>query len=235
MSRRGEATPEGTGEARFRRASGISPIRGTSGHRQHLLMTSTAARLPGAFHPQDRPGPVVTLIGALMALWCLGFAAVNLVFEATGHFTHGTYARYASGLSVMDWFVIGLKVLGAGVALLSIAGRPRFVSPAVVTFGVWAAFATLGTYALGSVAEAVGMVSGLVGSADQIDAAGVGYVLIFLAAAVGYGVLAVSYSRRHGAGKGPAILGALLAPAVLGLVLLGLPTLLGAMGLLPPP
>ena len=34
-----------------------------------------------------------------MALWCLGFAAVNLVFEITGHFVGGAYAHYASGVS----------------------------------------------------------------------------------------------------------------------------------------
>jgi len=34
-----------------------------------------------------------------MALWCLGFAAVNLVFQITGHFVGGAYAHYASGVS----------------------------------------------------------------------------------------------------------------------------------------
>ena len=82
---------------------------------------------------QDGLGPVVTAIGMVMALWCLGFAMVNLVFEITGHFAGGAYAHYASGISVMDWLVAGLKVLGAAVALLSVARRPRHVSSAVVT------------------------------------------------------------------------------------------------------
>ena len=184
---------------------------------------------------QGRPGPVVTAIGILMALWCLGFAAVNLVFELTGHFAGGAYAHYASGLSVMGWLVAGLKALGAVVALLSVTQRPRLVSPAVVTVLVWAAFATLGVYTLGSAAEAAGMVLGLMGGVDQIDTASVAYVLFFLVAAVGYGVLATSYSRRHPQRKGLVILGVLGAPAVLGLLLLAIPALLAAFGLLPGP
>lgn len=182
-----------------------------------------------------RPGPVVRAIGILMALWCLGFATVNVVFEVTGHFADGPFGHYASGLSVMDWLVAGLKVVGAVVALLSVAQRPRFVSSAVVTVLVWAAFATLGVYALGSVAEAAGMGLGLIGGIDQIDTASVAYVLFFLVAAAGYGVLAISYSRRHPHGKGLAVLGALSAPVVLGLLLLALPALLAAFGLLPGP
>lgn len=182
-----------------------------------------------------RPRPIVTVIAILMALWCLGFAVVNVVFEITGHFAGGAYAHYTPGLSVMDWLVAGLKVVGAVVALLSVAQRPRPVSPAVVTMAVWAAFATLAVYALGSVAEAAGMGLGLIGGADRIDAASVGYVLFFLAAAAGYGVLATSYSRRHPHGKGLAILGVIGAPAVLGLLLLAIPALLAGFGLLPGP
>lgn len=184
---------------------------------------------------QGRPGPVVTATGILMALWCLGFAVVNLVFEVTGHFAGGAYAQYASGLSVMGWLVAGLKALGAVVALLSVARRPRLASSAVVTVLVWAAFATLGVYTLGITVEAVGMVLGLIGGAGQIDAASVAYALFFLVAAVGYGVLATSYSRRYPHGKGLVIFGVLGAPVVLGLLLLAIPALLAAVGLLPSP
>lgn len=184
---------------------------------------------------QGRPGPVATAAGILMALWCLGFAMVNVVFESTVHFASGAYAHYTSGISVMDWLVVALKAVGAVVALLSVAPRPRLVSPAIVTVLVWAAFATLGVYALGSVAEAAGMGLGLIGGAHKIDTASVAYVLFFLVAALGYGVLATSYSRRHPYGKGLVILGVLGAPVVLGLVLLAIPSLLAAFGLLPGP
>jgi hypothetical protein len=182
-----------------------------------------------------RPWPVVTATGILMALWCLGFAAVNVVFEITGHFAGGAYAHYASGLSVMDWLAAGLKALGAVVALLSAARRPRLLNPAVVTVLVWAAFATLAVYALGCVAEAAGVGLGLIGGASQIDARSVAYVLFFLVAAIGYGVLATSYSRRHPQRKGLVILGVLGAPVVLGSLLLAIPALLAAVGLLPGP
>lgn len=161
---------------------------------------------------------------------------VNLVLASTGHFAHGPYAGYASGLAVMDWLVVALKAIGAAVALLSIASRPGFVSPAVVTVLVWAGFATLGVYSLGSVVEAVGMASGLTGTAGQIDLAGVGCVLFFLLLAAGYGVLAISYSRRQRLRKRfvvLGVLGVLGAPVVLGLVLLAAPKLLTAAGLLP--
>ena len=72
----------------------------------------------------------------------------------------------------------------------------------------------------------------LIGGADQIDTASVAYVLFFLVAAVGFGVLAISYSRRHLPGKGLVILGVLGAPAVLGLLLLAIPALQAGFGLL---
>ncbi|GAA2119367.1 hypothetical protein GCM10009780_79180 [Actinomadura alba] len=173
------------------------------------------------------------MIGRLAALSCIGFAVVNVVFEMTDRFADGPYAEYASGIAVMNWLVVGLKAMGAAVALLSVAERPRFVPPARLGVLLWGAFAMLGVYALGSVVQAVGMAAGLTGTADQIDVAGVGYVLFFLLLAAGYGVLAISYSRRFGLRKGVALLGVLGAPVVLGLILLAVPTLLAALGLMP--
>jgi hypothetical protein len=83
------------------------------------------------------------------------------------------------------------------------------------------------------VAEAVAIVAGLAGSTDQITAASVGYVLFFLVAAAGFGVLAISYLRRHGQRRILAGLGVLGAPTVLGLVLLVIPAILTAAGLMP--
>jgi hypothetical protein len=168
-----------------------------------------------------------------MAAACLGFAAVNVVFEATGHFANGRYAAYAPGFAVMDWLVVVLKVLGAAVALLSVAPRQRILSTRAVAVSVWGAFGTLAVYAVGGVVEAVGMVTGLSGSIDEIDLASVGYLLCFLAAATGFGVLAVSYSGRHPRTRGPAVLGVLVGPLVLGLVLLLMPAVLRALGLFP--
>lgn len=205
------------------------PVSGSVGP---VISTTTSA---GPAQTQDRPGPVVAVIAMLVALSCLGFAVVNIVFEATAHFAAGPYSEYAAGFAVMNWIVVGLKAVGAAVAILSVVQRPRLVSPAVMTVLLWGAFATLGVYALGSVGEAVGMATSVAGSPDQIDIAGIGYVTYFLAMATGYGVLTISYSRRHGLRKRLAALGVLGAPALLGSLLLVIPTMLAPLGLLPAP
>lgn len=179
------------------------------------------------------PGPAVTLTALLVAVGSLGFALVNVVFELTDHFASGPHADYAAAISVMDWFVAALKVVGAAAAVLSVAGRPRVLPPAALTVLLWASFATLAVYALGALAEAVGMAVGLMGGADRIDVAGIAYVMFFLAFAAGFGVLAVSYSRRHRTGARFALLGVLAAPVVLGTILAAMPALLAALGLMP--
>jgi hypothetical protein len=74
---------------------------------------------------------------------------------------------------------------------------------------------------------------GLSGSASRIDPASVAYLTFFLTAATGWGVLAVSYSERHSLDWRTAVLGVLGAPIVLGLVLVAMPVLLAALGLMP--
>ncbi|WP_204034356.1 hypothetical protein [Micromonospora qiuiae] len=174
------------------------------------------------------------MIGHLMAACCIAFAIVNVVFEMTGHFADGPYAEYVSAIAVMNWLVVGLKAMGAAVALMSVAKHPRFLPAAGLGVLLWGAFAMLGVYALGSVVQAVGMAAGLTGTADQIDLAGVGYVLFFLVLTAGYGVLAICYSRRFGLRRGIAVLGVLGAPVMLGVLLLAVPMLLAALGLMPP-
>ncbi|MEH7126316.1 hypothetical protein V7127_24245 [Bacillus sp. JJ1773] len=186
-------------------------------------------------HPKSirSPGTGVTVIGVLMALWCIAFAVVNIVFEVTDHFAGGPLAEYTAGITVMNWLVVGFKSLGAAVALLSVANIPKLHLPALMTVLVWGAFATLGLYALGSVTQALGMIFGFMGTAEQIDLAGIGYVFMFLLAAAGYGFLAVSYSRRYGTRRGYAVLGVVGAPVVLGLILIVVPMLLVAFGFMP--
>jgi hypothetical protein len=180
-----------------------------------------------------RPGTGIIATGRLMALCCIAFAVVNIVFQLTDRFADGPYAEYSTGITVMNWLVVGLKAVGAAVALLSVASRPRFLPPAFLGVLLWGAFAMLALYGVGSLAQAIGMASGLTGSADQIDLAGVAYVLFFLLLAAGYGVLAISYSRRFRLRKGVAVLGALGAPVALGVILLAVPMLLAALGVMP--
>jgi hypothetical protein len=158
---------------------------------------------------------------------------VNVVFELSDRFSSGPYAAYASGLTVMNWLVIVLKLLGAVVSLLSIADRARWPSPATLGVLLWGAFSTIGVYAAGSLVQAIGMASGLMGDPGDIDVAGVAYVLFFLAAAVGFGILAVSHSRRHGLRKRVAMIGMLGAPAMLLVILVVMPALLVGLGIMP--
>jgi hypothetical protein len=193
-------------------------------------ITARATPLPTA-----EAGPAVTAVAVLTAVGCLGFALVNVVSEVTDRFAEGSYAEYASAFAVMNWLVVGLKLLGEAVALLSVTRHQRLVSPSGMTLLLWGAFATLAAYALGSVVQAVGMATGLTGSAAQIDMAGVAYVLGSLGFAAGFGVLAISYSRRHGFRRRAVAGGVLGAPALLGLLLLAVPALLAVAGLMPAP
>lgn len=168
-----------------------------------------------------------------MALWCVGFAAVNVVFEAADHFAQSRYEEYASALTVLNWFVVALKLLGATVAILSVAKRPRPVTRKVLAVLLWSGFATLAVYVLGGLAEALAILAGLMGSIDQIDLASIAYLAFFLLAAAGWGVLGVSHSRRHALGWRPAALGVFGAPIVLGSIFVAVPAILRALGVMP--
>jgi len=175
----------------------------------------------------------VRAVAWLVAAWCVGFAAVNVAFEATGHFTDGAHAEYATALSVMDWTVSVLKILGAAVALVSVTRRRVGVSPRLVAVMVCGAAALLGLYWLGSMVEAIGMLTGVAGDADDLTPRSVGYLVLVLIAAAGYGVLAVSFSRRYDTGRREALIGVLGAPVVLAALLVAIPLLLVSVGLSP--
>jgi hypothetical protein len=74
--------------------------------------------------PPTPPGPFVVAVGLLVALWCAGFAAISVWFEFTGYFGVGQYADDATAISVVNWFVAVLKVLGAAVPSWRSAVRP---------------------------------------------------------------------------------------------------------------
>ena len=104
---------------------------------------ASASLLPaaGAQSAAPRPDRVVTAVGWLMAAWCSGFAIVNVVFELTGHFAHGALAAYAPGISVVDWTVVCLKLLGAAVALMTVTRVPGPIRPDWIAVLAWGAAA----------------------------------------------------------------------------------------------
>jgi hypothetical protein len=175
----------------------------------------------------------VRVIGILTAVWCAGFAVVNVVFELTDRFSDGPYAEYADGIAVMNWLVVGLKAAGAAVSFRSVFDRSRWPSPTTLAVLLWGAFATIGVYAAGSVRQWIGMTSGLTGQPSDLDAADVAYVVFFIAAAAGFGTLAISYSRRHRIRQWCALIGIVGAPIVLLLVLVVVPAVLVHAGVMP--
>lgn len=58
-------------------------------------------------------------------------------------------------------------------------------------------------------------------------------MLFFIAAAAGFGILAISYSRRHLVRKALALIGVVGAPVMLLLVLVIVPTVLVGLGIMP--
>jgi hypothetical protein len=185
--------------------------------------------------PPIPPSSFVVLVGLFVALWCAGFAAISVWFELTDHFEAGAYAGEATALAVANWFVAVLKMGGAAVALLAVSRTPRFLAPRVIGTLLWAAFATVAVYVVGSITQAVVMLTGVAGDAEQVDEASVGYALAFLLGAAGFGTLAISYSRRAGLGARVVLVGICGAPLVLGSVLVVLPAILRAVGLLSGP
>lgn len=179
------------------------------------------------------PGRAVRAAAVLGALGLLAFAAVNVSFEAADRFATGPTAAYADGLSVMNWLVVALKLLGASVLLLSLRTPSRAGGSAGTTLLLWGAFALFSLYALGSIGEAIALLLGLAGGPGRIDAAGIGYVLAMTAFAGAFGASAVSCSRRTGWRRVPIALGVLGAPVLLAGILVLAPALLVALGVMP--
>ena len=196
-----------------------------------LCLWSFVAGRPAVMSYDVQAGPVsggvrpartsVRLLAWVLALACIAFAGVNVAFELTGRFEEGPLRDLAAGLSIANWFVAALKVMGAGVAVISVT-RQSWMPPRMVNVLVWAAAGTLGVYSLGNVAQALGMAVGATGSSDQIDPAGIAYVLAFLLAGAGFVVLATWHSRRSHLGAGPALLGTFGGLVVLGTILFAL-------------
>jgi len=180
----------------------------------------------------DPPSTFVTAVGALVAVWCAVFAAISVWFEVTDRFAAGPHAADADALSVVNWYVAGVKVVGVAAAVLAVTEPPRFVRPSTVGVLLWAAFATVTVYVAGSLVQAVAMLTGVAGDAERLDLASAGYVLAFLLAAAGFGLLAFSYSRRAHLGRREVLLGVCGAPLLLASILFVLPALLRAAGLL---
>ena len=182
-----------------------------------------------------RPEPAVSAAGWMIALWCVGFAAVNLAYGVTGRLEDGDYGEYATGLAVMSWLALIIKLVGAAVAILAVRPLPRFVSPRTEGVALWGAAALLVLYSAGNLVQAIGMLVGAMGSRDDITLLGLCYVAFFLLGAIGYAVLARSFARRYRISRRTKIVGVLGAPLALAVLLIVMPLLLAQLDFLPSP
>lgn len=187
-------------------------------------MTSATTTAPPA---AARPGHAVTTVGVVTALALLAFAAVNVALLAGAHLSSDAYREAAERmpvtLAVENLVAAALKIVGAASALLAVAGPVRHVRPAALAVCLWGAFGTVAVYLAGALGEGIGMIAG----EEHIRLLDVAYLLFFGVLVAGFGVLAVSHRRRYPQ-PGRVLVVALLAPpVVLGLLLLGIPALLG--------
>ncbi len=177
------------------------------------------------------------VVGFGAAAWCLGFAGESVWDIVTGLDPTSRFAAYGSGLAVAMIFVLVLKLVGAVVAVAAI--QPRHAYKRVVATVLWGAFGLLALYSAGNVIITVGTLTGLMEPSAAWQAAGgvsvkaLLYVLFFLAGAAMFGVLAISYHRRHRSRWTSVALGIAGAPVLLAIVLVVIPAILGHLGLLP--
>jgi hypothetical protein len=201
------------------------------------MTNRTAAPRPTT--TRQHPATVVTAAGLLATAWCLGFAAVSVLQLATGPAQDSRYASYASGLATMEIVVLVLKVLGAGLALAAITPGRLGLPARVIAVGLWGAFDLLALYSAGSLVITAGTLSGLLEPSEAWTAAGgvtsraVLYLLFDLVGAAAFGMLAISFHRRHALPRTVAAVGLVGAPLLLAFILAVMPALLGSLGLLP--
>jgi len=170
------------------------------------------------------PDPTTTLTARTAAYgaaaWALAFAGVNLYLQAVG--IDGLRTHWTA-FTVVNLGVVALKVLGAAVAVGTVQRWGRRVPAHLTSVGVWGAAAVLLLYTgYGLVATvASGELSAWMLAGGTFWMPVLAYLAFF---ALGGGLFAVAarqHQRRDGVRRVWALVGALVAPLLLGAVLLG--------------
>lgn len=189
--------------------------------------------------PIADPPRTIRIAGYVLAMWYLGFAALNAwhLIRPVGVPGGEAFAGHRAGLVAMSVVVLLLKLVGAVVAVGSV--RPRWQGSWLLAAATWGAASVLVLYSIGNLVITFGTVFGLMAPSAAWTAAGgitprsVAYVLFFAIGAVLAVMLAVSLQRRHQPDWTALAAGVIAAPALLGGLLVVAPTLLTAAGLLP--
>lgn len=167
--------------------------------------------------------------------WAMGFAAVNLWLQGNLP-PDAEISQYAAGFTVLNVFSISLKVFGSAIALAIVYSWGRRFPAWMLTMCSAGAASTLLVY--GTVVTifltATGNLTGvgeLAGGA--FTAPGWMYAGFFLLGGVPFAALASDIRRRAPVARRWTVLGIAGAPILLGIVIVGVPTLLRALGLFP--
>lgn len=205
----------------------------------HLITPCTEAhstRRPQAV-VADRAAPArwaPTAAWAAVA-WAMGFAAINLWLQWNLP-PDAEISQYIAGFTVLNVFSISLKVFGSTVALAIVYswGRrfPAWMltmcsAGAASTLLIYGAFAMVFLAATGDL-TGVGELAG-----GAFTAPGWVYAGFFLLGGVPFAALAHDIDRRAPVARRWTALGIAGAPILLGIVIVGVPTLLRALGLFP--
>lgn len=202
-------------------------------------MTTFAARAAAGRATVPAPSAAVRVTSHVLVAWCLGFAAVNGWHLVSGGPSGTVLSEHVVGVTVVSVLVLLLKLVGAGMAVAAVRATPRARASWLLAVGLWGAAGLLVLYSLGNVLITVGTVSGLLEPTPAWEAAGgvtgraVSYLLFFLVAAPMFTAVAASYQRRLRPHRSAVAAGVVGAPVLLGVLLVALPAVLSASGLLP--
>jgi hypothetical protein len=170
------------------------------------------------------------------ASWAVAFAAVNVYLQLGGVDGDNPLREVWSAMTVMNLSVIALKAAGAALALAAVSQWGRRLPTWLVTAGMWGAGGLLLLYAgvnAGALIADGALTSALPLVGGEFAVPGWSYAAFFAVPGVLFAAVARDHQRRSGTASRWMLLGLLGAPALLAMVLLGLPWLLTVTGLLP--
>jgi hypothetical protein len=171
-----------------------------------------------------------------LAAWATAFAGVNVYLQFGGIAADNPLRDVWGALTVMNLSVIVLKLAGAATALASVQAWGRRLPNWLLTGFLWGAAGLLVLYAVlnfGVMIADRGLTAATPLAGGQFIVPGWAYVTFFGVPGLLFAAAGRDYRRRSGTSSRWVVLGLVGAPALLGIILYGLPALLQAAGMLP--